>query len=169
MRKIFNFLSKGIIFHRDFTVTPYRPTATLCTPNKPPYTRDEPGTDCGRWGARFASLRFSRFPPTATAHLHLPYICTYTLPGPDSECYPLTLNVAFSEANSSGLIHFLIRSRGERGPGVRTSRPRYWPVIRLGMRLSSLRPRRRSFARRARSSRSLTPEKTRWFEEKNNG
>ena len=94
------------IFQRDFTVTPYRPTAALFTPKNPPYTRDEPGTDCGRWGARFASLRFSRFPPTATAHLHLLYICTYTLPGPDSECYPLTLNVAFSEANSSVLVHF---------------------------------------------------------------
>ena len=94
------------IFQRDFTVTPYRPTATLCTPNNPPYTRDEPGTDCGRWGARFASLRFPRPPPTTTAHLHLPYTCTYTLPGPGSECYPLTPNVAFSEANSSVLVHF---------------------------------------------------------------
>ena len=26
------------IFHRDFTVTPYRPTAALYTPNNPPYT-----------------------------------------------------------------------------------------------------------------------------------
>ena len=94
------------IFQRDFTVTPYRPTAALRTPNNPPYTRDEPGTNCGRWGWRFASLRFPRPPPTTTAHLHLPYTCTYTLPGPGSECYPLTLNVAFSEANSSVLVHF---------------------------------------------------------------
>ena len=120
------------IFQRDFTVTPYRPTAALRTPNNPPYTRDEPGTNCGRWGWRFASLRFPRPPPTTTAHLHLPYTCTYTLPGPGSECYPLTLNVAFSEANSSVLVHFEIWSRGERGSGVRTSRPRYWPVIRPG-------------------------------------
>ena len=64
------------IFQRDFTVTPYRPTAALRTPNNPPYTRDEPGTNCGRWGWRFASLRFPRLPPT-TAHVHLPYTCTY--------------------------------------------------------------------------------------------
>ena len=94
------------IFQRGFTVTPYRPTAALRTPNNPPYTRDEPGTNCGRWGWRFASLRFPRPPPTTTAHLHLPYTCTYTLPGPGSECYLLTLNVAFSEANSSVLVHF---------------------------------------------------------------
>ena len=43
------------IFHRDFTATPCRLTAAFYTPNNPPYTRDEPGTDCGRWGARFAS------------------------------------------------------------------------------------------------------------------
>ena len=76
------------IFHRVFTVTPYRPTAALYTPNNPPYTRDELGTDCGRWGARFASLRFPRLPPTTTAHPHPPCTCTYTPPGPDPECYP---------------------------------------------------------------------------------
>ena len=76
------------IFHRDFTATPCRLTAAFYTPNNPPYTRDEPGTDCGSWGARFASLRFPRLPPTTTAHPHLPYICTYTPPGPDPECYP---------------------------------------------------------------------------------
>ena len=32
----------------------------------------------------------------------------------------------FSEANSSVLVHFKIRSRGGEGPGVRTSRPRSW-------------------------------------------
>ena len=119
VRKIqFHFLEKNLhfftksqslvvsIFQRDFTVTPYRPTAALRTPNNPPYTRDELETDCGRWGARFASLRFARLPPTTTAHPHPPYTCTYTLPGPGSECYPLTLNAAFSEANSSVLVHF---------------------------------------------------------------
>ena len=73
LKKSSTFHQKSI-FHRDFTVTPYRPTAALYTPNNPPYTRDELETDCGRWGARFASLRFARLPPTTTAH------CTPTPP-----------------------------------------------------------------------------------------
>ena len=39
----------------------------------------------------------------------------------------------FSEANSSVLVHFKIRSRGGEGLGARTSPPRYWPATRLGV------------------------------------
>ena len=38
----------------------------------------------------------------------------------------------FSEANSSVLVHFKIRSRGGEGLGARTSPPRYWPVTPPG-------------------------------------
>jgi hypothetical protein len=40
----------------------------------------------------------------------------------------------FSEANSSVLVHFKIRSRGGEGLGVRTCRPRYWPVTHPGQK-----------------------------------
>ena len=75
------------IFHRGFTVTPCRLKAARHTPNNPRYSRDEPGTDCGHLGARFAPLRFPRPPPTTTAHPHLPCLtwCMWQVvipPGP---------------------------------------------------------------------------------------
>ena len=73
-RSNFNFSKKSStshqkpIIHRGFTVTPCRLKAARHTPNNPRYSRDEPGTDCGHLGARFAPLRFPRLPPTTTAH-----------------------------------------------------------------------------------------------------
>ena len=52
----------------------------------------------------------------------------------------------FSEENSSVLVHYKNRPRGGRGPGGGTSRPRYWPVARLGPRAGYFKPQRRRSA-----------------------
>ena len=69
---------------------------------------------------------------------------------------PLALKVALSEENSSVLVHFKIRPRGGGGSGVRTSRPRYWPVTRPGfprVLLLRLSAQQRLCARRSRVAR----------------